>query len=83
MNYWSRHWQSLFDIKQEDTPENNMFFQRRWEDVTEDDINEMASRLENELGGWIFHEPVDFSKPTPHITTTVGHPSLIAEWFNS
>ena len=25
-NYWSSHWQSLYDIKQEDTSENNMFF---------------------------------------------------------
>ena len=24
-NYWSQHWQSLYNITQEDTPENNMF----------------------------------------------------------
>ena len=23
-NYWSKHWQSLYNIEQDDTPENNM-----------------------------------------------------------
>ena len=66
-NYWSKHWQSLYDIKQDDTPENNMFFDKSWSDVTENETNEMAKKLSDDLGGWIFHRKVDFSNPTPWI----------------
>ena len=27
-DYWSQHWQSLYDIEQEDTPENNKIFEK-------------------------------------------------------
>lgn len=63
-NYWGKHWQSLYDIRQEDLPENNMFFDSKWEDVDEQKIASLAARLGNEMGGWIFHSRVDFSKPT-------------------
>ena len=66
-DYWSKHWQSLYDINQEDTAENNMFFQRPWSEVTEEDIESLSLRLKNEMGGWIFHSPVDFTKPTPYV----------------
>ena len=79
--FWSRHWQSLYNINQEDTPENNMFFNKSWEDVTEDDITTLSSKLEKEMGGWIFHSKVDFSTPTPHITLDVGHPEVIKDWI--
>ena len=39
-------------------------------DKLEEDIKKMASRLASEMGGWIFHSKVDFSKPTPHIKLT-------------
>ena len=29
-DYWSQHWQSLYNIPQEDTAENNMFFDKPW-----------------------------------------------------
>ena len=67
-DYWSSHWQSLYDIPQDDTAKNNMFFQRPWADVSEDDIDELALLLKEKMGGWIFHAPVDFDKPTPHMT---------------
>ncbi len=80
-NYWSTHWQSLYDISQEDTIENNMFFDKKWSDVTEEDISSLAARLEDEMGGWIFHSKVDFSKPTPSIEVTdTIHPSSISKW---
>ena len=44
-NYWSKHWQSLYDIEQEDTPENNMFFNKKWSDVTESEIEDLANKL--------------------------------------
>lgn len=76
-DYWSRHWQSLYNISQEDTAENNMFFQKPWSEVTEEDIDKLATRLESEMGGWIFHTPVDFSKPTPHIRVKITHPAIM------
>jgi glycosyltransferase involved in cell wall biosynthesis len=66
--YWSKFWQSLYNIKQEDTAENNMFFDKPWTDVTEAEIDELASRLASEMGGHVFHTRVDWSKPTPFIT---------------
>ncbi len=78
-DYWSQHWQSLYDITQEDTAENNMFFGKPWGDVTEEDIQDLSSRLKNEMGGWVFHDPVDFSKPTPYLTLEAGQPKIMSE----
>lgn len=78
-DYWSKHWQSLYDIKQEDTADNNMFFQRPWSDVTESDIEKLSTRLATEMGGWVFHSPVDFNKPTPHMTLNRNQPNVMLE----
>ena len=81
-NYWSKHWQSLYDIRQEDIAENNMFFDKPWEEVTDRDIKEMSEKLSSKMGGWIFHSKVDFDKPTPWITVNDSiHPEVIKEWL--
>ena len=66
-DYWSKHWQSLYNIEQEDIAENNMFFDKPWSDVTEEEIDAMAKRLAEETGGHVFHSRVDWSNPAPHI----------------
>ena len=76
-NYWSRHWQSLYNIDQKDTVENNMFFSKKWSDVTEEDISSLSARLKEEMGGWIFHEKVDFNRPTPHLVLSQGQPEIM------
>jgi hypothetical protein len=76
-NYWSKHWQSLYNIEQKDTSENNMFFDKPWEDVSEEDIDNLALRLSQEMGGWIFHNKIDFNKPTPHIKVDRSQPSIM------
>jgi glycosyltransferase involved in cell wall biosynthesis len=81
-NYWSKHWQSLYDISQEDTPENNMFFDKSWGDVTEEEISDISKKLADEMGGWIFHTKVDFNTPTPHIEIQLPHPSEMTVWMN-
>jgi len=81
-NYWSKHWQSLYDISQEDTPENNMFFDKSWESVTDKEICDMSKKLADEMGGWIFHTKVDFNTPTPHIEVQLTHPIEMAAWMN-
>ena len=80
-NYWSKHWQSLYNISQDDTADNNMFFNKSWADVTDVEISELALKLKNEMGGWIFHQKIDFSKPTPHMTIDRDHPETIKEWL--
>jgi len=82
-DYWSQHWQSLYNIKQEDVAENNMFFQQPWSDISEDDIEKMAQKLADEMGGWIFHTPVDFEKKTPHVTVNSSHPEVMETWLSN
>lgn len=76
-SFWTRFWQSLYNIDQKDTAENNMFFQRPWNEVTDKDIEQMAKRLKVEMGGWIFHSPVDFSKKTPALKIKTSQPAVM------
>jgi glycosyltransferase involved in cell wall biosynthesis len=78
-NYWSKHWQSLYDIKQEDTSENNMFFNKPWNDVSEDEIKSLSLKLESNLGGWIFHRKVDFEQKTPWVFIEKEEPQIMKE----
>jgi glycosyltransferase involved in cell wall biosynthesis len=66
-NYWSRHWQSMYNIDQDDTAENNMFFDKPWSEVSDDEIKHLANELKNKTGGWVFHRKIDFNSPTPSI----------------
>jgi hypothetical protein len=76
-NYWSKHWQSLYDIVQDDLPENNMFFDKKWIDVTDDEIKELALKLKDKMGGWVFHNKISFDKPTPHVYIERGQPEIM------
>jgi len=58
-NYWGKHWQSLYNLKTEDTAENNMFFDSAWSDVTSDMITERSKELAEKCGGWVFHSKWD------------------------
>ena len=78
-NYWSKHWQSLYNIAQEDTAENNMFFNKPWLEVTEEEINSLSSKLSSDMGGWIFHQKIDFNKKTPHISCGRPEPKIMKE----
>jgi glycosyltransferase involved in cell wall biosynthesis len=76
-DYWSQHWQSLYNIQQEDVPENNMFFDKLWSKVTDDDIAKLAAELKEKMGGWVFHEKINFSNPTSHLKLKVGQPKVM------
>ena len=67
-NYWQKHWESLYNVKTEDTAENNMFFDKPWSEVTDEEITQLAKDLAEKTGGHIFHSRVNLSKPTPHLT---------------
>ena len=67
-NYWQQHWESLYDMEQEDTAENNMFFDKPWADVTDSEIKDLAKRLASETGGHVFHSKINWDQPTPFLT---------------
>ena len=66
-----KHWESLYDIKQEDTPENNMFFDKAWSDVSDEEIAALATKLASKTGGHVFHTKIDWNNPTPSITIKI------------
>ena len=80
-NYWSKHWSSLYKRQVEDTTENNMFFEKPWLEVSDEEIKNLAIKMEKELGGWVFHERIDFSRPTPWLRLDSGHPSVMKDWI--
>ena len=82
-NYWSKHWASIYNKDIKDTPENNMFFDKKWSDVSDKEISDMASMLAEKLGGWIFHSRVDLSKKVPWITLERDHPAVVKSWLEN
>lgn len=72
--HWASFWKSQYRLDSEDTAENNVMFDKPWADVTDDDIEQLGNRLASELGGWIFHEKVDFSYKIPHVQIDRDHP---------
>lgn len=78
--YWSKHWTSLYDMEQDDTPENNMFFDKKWADVSDEEIKELASELKEKLGGWIFHSKVDLDAKIPHVYVVKPEPNIMKEF---
>ena len=80
-DYWSKHWQSLYDITQEDTAENNMFIDKPWKDISESEIDQLAEKLALEMGGWVFHSKINFDNPTPHFAIERSQPKLAMEYY--
>lgn len=54
-DYWTRHWNSLYGTSLEDTAETNMFFDKPWSHVTDEDITSLAKKLKDTTYGWIWH----------------------------
>ncbi len=67
-NFWSKFWCSQYNTNQEDTAENNMFFNKPWSEVSDDEISDISKRLTNEMGGWIFHRKINWDIKTPHMS---------------
>ena len=50
--------------------------------VSDNEINDIAGRLETEMGGWIFHRKIDWNNPTPSVMIeSVTHPEVIQDWL--
>lgn len=74
-DYWTRHWNSLYDGSLEDTSETNMMFDVPWSQVTEDMIEARSKELAEKTGGWIWHRKWD-GRSTPHITVNIKEPNV-------
>jgi glycosyltransferase involved in cell wall biosynthesis len=80
-NYWGGFWYSMYNEQRADTAANNMFIDKPWSLVTDDEIETLAKRLEDELGGWVFHTKVNWNVSVPHIECARSHPALMPEWI--
>ncbi len=69
-NYWTNHWANLYNEKS-----TNMFFNKDWSEVTENDIDNLVEQLK-QIGGWIWHKPWDGTN-TPKITCNRMIPNCI------
>jgi hypothetical protein len=50
--------------------------------VSDVEIDQIAVRLEQEMGGWIFHQKIDWNKPTPSVMIdSITHPSVMEDWI--
>ena len=58
-----------------------MFFNKKWSDVTDEEIEKMSKKLADEMGGWVFHSKVDFNSPTPHVQLKTSHPKIMKSWI--
>jgi len=76
-DYWTSHWQSLYGEKMEDSASTNMFFDKPWSEVTDDDIESRSAQLEAQTCGWIFHSKFDASKPNPEVIIEFSHPAAM------
>jgi len=79
--YWRKHWANFFNLDGSDTAENNVMFDKPWEEVTDEDIKVLADKMESEMGGWIFHKKIDFTKKTPWFKLAKTHPKVMEEWI--
>ncbi len=80
-NFWSKHWASLYNKTIEDTAENNKFFDKPWSEVTDEEIEEIVVKMKSLMGGWIFHDRINFEKPTPWMKIEKGHPKIMKKWL--
>lgn len=79
-NYWQKHWESLFNIKTEDTVENNKFFDKPWSEVSDEEIKEKAIELSEKTGGWIFHNKWK-RESIPSLSLKKELPKYIKGWI--
>lgn len=73
--YWTKHWNSLYNKKSDDSAQNNMMFDMPWSSVTDDMIVERANELK-QIGGWIWHSKWHGEK-TPWIKCNREQPQIM------
>lgn len=73
-DYWTRHWNSLYNKSLEDTVESNMMFDLPWSKVTDEMIEKRSQELKEKTGGWIWHRKWQ-GQETPHIKIETTEPN--------
>jgi glycosyltransferase involved in cell wall biosynthesis len=76
-DYWTRHWNSLYNKSLEDTAETNMMFDVPWSEVTEEMIEARGTELAESLGGWVWHRKWNGKTKTPHIQVARQQPKVM------
>jgi len=77
-DYWTRHWNSLYNSDLKDTAESNMMFDLPWSQVTEEMIEIRAGELAQRTGGWVWHRKWD-GTTLPHISVRRSQPKIMEE----
>jgi hypothetical protein len=57
-NYWKDFWSEMYGNKLEDSAESNVMFNKKWSEVSEEDIQIAAEKFEKDLSGWIWHKKI-------------------------
>lgn len=79
-SYWHRYQASMYNIKLEDTAENNVFFDKPWCEVTELDIERKVEQLKV-IGPRSFHHKIDSSDIGKTIPFTRSIPKELLDWY--
>lgn len=77
-HFWNNSWLSLYN---EQKPEgwNPFFANKSLDEVTDEEVKELANKLKTETGGHIFHTPWNGSK-TNHVTLECEIPDSMKDW---
>jgi hypothetical protein len=75
-DYWTRHWNSLYNKSLEDTAETNMMFDLPWSQVTDEMIEKRAAELKEGTGGWIWHRKWN-GHSVPHMRVRTTQPVVM------
>jgi glycosyltransferase involved in cell wall biosynthesis len=80
--FWSVQWAATFGCDLKDTAENNVFFDKPWTNVNDDDIKETAEKLKC-IGPRLAHEKIDYNLNTSHMLTdlSVDPPKYMHSWL--
>lgn len=76
--FWTEFWKSMYG---EEPSVENMWFDRPWDEVTDEQLEQRAHELEDRMGGWVFHKPVDMEAAVPHIMCVKDHPNVMKQWI--
>ena len=81
-DHWHHFHNSMYNLQREDTPENNVMFDKPWAEVDEEDIHAMAQKLYDK-GPRVFHEKKeDWSGSVIKLPNSKSVPRLVVNWFN-